>query len=120
MTSTNSRFLNLKEEEVREIEELRKELAKEADLLQRLTNPLCANRQELDRLDMQRLEAPSQMEDALMKEKDDKLKAISLVFEKDRTVSSEEYMTRFENTIKNNPQLFPVLSKYYSGNSVAA
>ncbi len=108
------------EESDKEIEALRKELAKEADLLQRLTNPLCANRQMLDKLDMQIINSTGSQSDELSKVKEDIRKGITQVFQKDLEVSSDEYMKRFEDTIKNNPQMFPVLSKYYSGNTQAA
>jgi len=101
----------------REIEALRQELAKEADLLQRLTNPLCARRRALDLLDMQNANARGAEEKFLNEQKEGLLNDIAADFAADWEVSSDDYMKRFEDTIKNNPQMFPVLSKYYSGNA---
>ena len=103
-----------------EIEKLRQDLAKEADLLQRLTNPLCAKRQELDRLDMEMMEAKGAHLEELSKQKQEILDGIARDFAADWDVSSDDYMKRFEKTIKDNPQLFPLLSKYYGGNAQPA
>ncbi|MGX8719119.1 MAG: hypothetical protein ACQGQP_08465, partial [Desulfovibrio sp.] len=93
---------------------IRKELAKEADLLQRLTNPYCANRKALKTLEGQAFNAPTQeLTEYYQGQKDELERQIAGVFEKDLELSSEAYMARFENTIRQNPKLFPLLSKYY-------
>ncbi|MBP3730791.1 MAG: hypothetical protein J6I40_04890, partial [Mailhella sp.] len=87
---------------------------KEADLLQRMTNPYCANRQAIFKLQLDMLNAPTQdMEEYFQNQSKEMLKHIGDEFEKDWDVSSEDYMKRFEDTIRQNPQMFPLLSKYY-------
>lgn len=93
---------------------IRKQLQKEADLLQRMTNPLCANRNAIDRLVQDAMNATSDIQQQMFQDqKTDLLQQISDEFEADWDVPSDAYMKRFEDTVRNNPQLFPLLSKYY-------
>ena len=39
--------------------------------------------------------------------------AIEKKFSDDWAVSSGDYMARFEKVVRDNPQMFPLLSKYY-------
>ena len=95
-------------------EETRRQLQKEADLLQRMTDPLCANRNALDRLDQDAFNASSTIQQEMFQaQKKDLTDTIALEFAKDWDVPSDAYMQRFEDTVRNNPQLFPLLSKYY-------
>lgn len=88
---------------------------KEADLLQRLTNPLCANRQTLDRLSMDMMEEPNpRISDQLSEQKAQLTDAISDSFIHDaETVGNEEYFKRFEDVIAEHRDMFPLLAKYY-------
>ena len=103
-----------------EIEALRQELAREADLLQRLTNPLCANRKALDYIDQEMMDASGPYEETLSKDKEELLESIATEFASEWDIPSDDYMKNFEKTIKDNPELFPILSKYYSGNAQPA
>ena len=94
-------------------EDLRKELAKEADQLQRMTNPYCANRNALHKMNTNMLEASDDLADEFNEQAKELRKYIADEFAKDWDVPSEEYMTRYEDIIHQNPQLFPLLSKYY-------
>ena len=93
---------------------IRKQLEKEANLLQRMTNPLCANRNVIDKLDQEAYNAPSDAAGKIYREqKEAMLRNIYDAFAGDWDVPSDAYMQRFEDTVRNNPQLFPLLSKYY-------
>ena len=96
---------------------IRSQLAREADLLQRLTNPYCALRNAHEKLFMQRVEAANsgnmELANLYGRQREDLEADIAEVFRKDWEMSSEDYMSRFEGTIRQNPQLFPLLSKYY-------
>ena len=98
-----------------EAQKIRDELVKEADLLQRLTNPLCANRQTLDRLSMDMMEEPNpRISDQLSEQKAQLTDAISDSFIHDaETVGNEEYFKRFEDVIAEHRDMFPLLAKYY-------
>ena len=103
-----------------EIEKLRQDMAKEADLLQRLTNPLCANRTALDRFDADINDAKPPYEGILSKQKEELVGNIGKEFAAEWDISSDDYMKKYEKIIKDNPQLFPILSNYYSGNAQPA
>ena len=93
---------------------IREQLAKEADLLQRLTNPLCANRRAIDEIQPQMGNATSNVESEMWYQQNrDLLDSVAAEFEADWSVPSDDYMKRFEDTVRNNPQMFPLLSKYY-------
>ncbi|MCR4667306.1 MAG: DUF3626 domain-containing protein [Desulfovibrio sp.] len=98
----------------REAEKIRAQLAKEADLLQRLTNPICKRRQESMDLQIKIIEAKTNAEVDHFREQFEKLQAENAAeFEKDWEVPSDQYMQRFEDVIRNNSQMFPILSKFY-------
>lgn len=103
-----------------EIEKLRQDMAKEADLLQRLTNPLCANRTALDRFEADIIDAKPPFEGILSKQKEELVGNIAKEFAAEWDIPSDDYMKKYEKIIKDNPQLFPILSKYYSGNAQPA
>lgn len=94
-----------------EIANLREQLAKEADMLQRLTYPLREKRDEMQRLATAALE----QEDA---EAEQALATIQQECE-DRLIAeaedgdNEAFVKRVEDAIRNNTQHFPLLSKYY-------
>ncbi len=98
-------------------EKLRDELIKEADLLQRLTNPLCANRQKINQLQQQASDAVIKNNDQLAEElqttKNEIIAQVGEAFVLEaESISNEDYIAKFENTVKNNPQLFPLLNQY--------
>ncbi|MBQ8707803.1 MAG: DUF3626 domain-containing protein [Succinivibrionaceae bacterium] len=98
-----------------DIQEMRKELAREANLLQRLTSPFCAIHQQLDQFDQQMATATGEMETKISEVKESVLNSVAEQIRKDQDIPSDEYMKRFEDTIRNNPKMFPLLSKYYDG-----
>ncbi|MBQ9406684.1 MAG: DUF3626 domain-containing protein [Desulfovibrio sp.] len=95
-------------------ENIRTQLALEADTLQRLTNPLCARRQAIDALERARDNSTNDIEMVLYHQKREDLRGvIAAEFQADWEVPSDAYMQRFEDIIRKNPQMFPLLSKYY-------
>ncbi len=99
----------------KEAEQIRAELAKEAELLQKMTDPLKLNKPHLDQLEKLALDAPSeQMTKFYQDQKDDVLAGITKVLELDWSLTSEQYLKRVENIIRNNPQMFPILNEFYS------
>ncbi len=95
---------------------LRAKLAKEADLLQRLTNPLCEQRVELLNLDEQiatNSKASPLVLEQLMEKKRAMLEGISRKLEQEWELNAEQFVARIEKIIRDNQQLFPVLSEYY-------
>ena len=94
---------------------IRDGLKKEADLLQRMTNPLCANRQKMQSLELQMLEASNNGGDymAIQETKDELRNKIgeTFILEADK-ISNADYLLKYENVVKANPQLFPLLSQY--------
>lgn len=95
------------------ISKMRDELIKEANMLQRLTNPLCETKEEYHRLlkiagnggpDAEQAEIDAQ---ALLEKCEQKLIAEA------EDGDNEAFVTRVEDAIRNNPQHFPILSKYY-------
>ena len=100
-----------------EAKKIRDQLAVEADLLQRITNPLCANKAVLDKLFLQRVEAANKGNMELARIYGEQREAIESAIEKkfsdDWAVSSGDYMAGFEKVVRDNPQMFPLLSKYY-------
>ena len=95
-------------------EQIRQELIREADLLQRLTNPLCANRQLMLKLagDLGD-DNPEVIQQLASDEMKELQQQISDQFIADWEIPNDEYFARFENEIRNNPQMFPLMSKYY-------
>ncbi len=98
------------------IAKLRDQLAKEADLLQRLTNPLCANRDTRTRLDNVALMSNGQegrqaaaQSAKLLHDGEEQLMAQA------HDDNNEAFVANVESFVRDNPKLFPVLSKYYIG-----
>ncbi len=97
-----------------ECRRLREGLAKEADLLQRLTNGLCARRDTISQLELQAMNAADPAEtDRLMAQRQRERDLASATFEADRQLTSEAFFARVENFVRTLPDLFPILSKYY-------
>ncbi|WP_418765894.1 DUF3626 domain-containing protein [Mailhella sp.] len=98
---------------VDEARKIRAQLAVEADLLQRLTNPLCQSRNVLDKLVMEASTAPAPLAESYMRQRGELRDAIAQKFADEWTVNADAFMRNIEKTITDNPQLFPLLSKYY-------
>jgi hypothetical protein len=100
-----------------EAKRIRVQLEKEADLLQRLTNPLCMHRNILEDVNKEFSDAAindnTQALETLSQQKKTLLKIISDRFEAEWQVPSQEFVQGIESQIANNRDLFPILSKYY-------
>ena len=98
-----------------EAKALREGLAKEADLLQRLTDPMCEHRKELAKLDNDIFlyqDSPLMLEQTRQK-KQALLDKIAQSYEASWTISADQFMADMEKVIQDNPQLFPILSENY-------
>ena len=95
--------------------EVRAQLAVEADLLQRITNPLCKYRKTLDHLVEEGASKEGPMGEVFFQQKKDLENDIRQAFEKEWDMNSEQFMQKFEKVIQENPTLFPLLSTYYKG-----
>ncbi len=97
------------------VKNLRSGLAKEADLLQRLTNELCSRRDAMTKFEVDAMHATDPAEtERLMALRDRERAFVDAAFEGDRALSSEAFFARMEHIVRANPQLFPILSKYYN------
>ena len=97
--------------------ELRKELEKEAKLLQILTDPLCANKNVLEYFDQESFNSPSiEISKVYQAQKREYLEMISKKFEQDWNLSSEDFLKRIEDIVRENKQMFPLLNEYYMAN----
>jgi len=97
-----------------EAQRLRDQLAEEADLLQRLTNPLCANRPMLTKLGLATLDADADSLGELEKLRADlgSHAANQMIAEAENTDHAALF-NKFEDAIRAYPQAFPLLTKYY-------
>jgi len=95
------------------IAKLRDDLVKEADMLQRLTNPLCAKKEEMHRL--MGLAAGNGPEAGQAAQDSAKLvnECEQQLIDEANDGDNEAFVTRVEDAIRNNPQHFPLLSKYF-------
>ena len=96
-----------------EAREIRQQLAVEADLLQRLTNPLCQARNVLDKLVMEAGTAPAPVAESYMEQRRDLLAGVAQKFADEWTIDADTFVRNMEKTIADNPDLFPLLSRYY-------
>ncbi|MCL2029859.1 MAG: hypothetical protein FWG97_05545, partial [Deltaproteobacteria bacterium] len=96
------------------IMQMREQLLKEADLLQRRTDPYSMLRSSLSNLDRKLNEAtdPEIKKELTFQKKEIMLKMAGLYRER-RTETGEEVMGRIETAIRNYPQDFKLLTKYY-------
>ena len=99
-----------------EAQKLRNQLIHEADLLQRLTDPMCQNKALMHSLmrDMLDENLPSPLQMQLQNTVEEIQKEARDQMQKDWNVSNEEFVARFETTIRENADLFPLLNKYYT------
>ena len=107
-------FLHGKNGEVpsKKAQEIRKQLEKEAELLQCLTNHLCANRPAVDQYEKYNTDLNGPMSDLFGKMKNNLLENLETKFAEDRKIDSDTYMKGIEDVIRNK-EMFPLLSKYY-------
>ncbi len=98
-----------------EAKAIRDELIKEADLLQRLTNPLCANRQILQHIDsMIASDEYRDIEEVLNEQKIELTQSIEKeLINEAENVGNEEFFNNVENTIREHKDMFPLLTQYY-------
>lgn len=93
--------------------DMRKELGREADLLQRLTDPYCQCRTSLSHLKDENDKAEGDVKARITKEIDGMEGFIADAFRKEADPASAQFMERFEKVLSDNQGLFPLLSKYY-------
>ncbi|MDR3323447.1 MAG: DUF3626 domain-containing protein [Zoogloeaceae bacterium] len=94
---------------------LRDQLAREADLLERLTDPLSMHRQTLVHLDVARSETYSELErDQLTDQKWRIMDAAAEDYARHWSSPAEDYMSGIEDVIQLNPDLFPTFNRYYT------
>lgn len=94
-------------------EDIRRELTKEADILQRITNPLASVRQILEQFILDMANAPVQLTESYMGQIRDLHDGVRADFERQRLLGDEELLASMETAIRDNPDLFPLLHKYY-------
>ncbi len=93
--------------------DMRNELGREADLLQRLTDPYCQCRKSLDHLKDENDKAAGDVKARITQEIGGMEKLIADAFGKGTEPASAQFMERFEKVLSDNQGLFPLLSKYY-------
>ncbi|MGN0908393.1 MAG: hypothetical protein ACI4NA_02135, partial [Succinivibrio sp.] len=93
--------------------DVRKELAREADLLQRITNPYCQWRSALEHLTIEYSKASGTVAKRFGEQVDQLKALIKDAFHKETDIPSKKYLKGFEDTLRDNRNLFPLLSKYY-------
>ena len=101
------------EKPTRNAEAIRRELALEADRLQRLTNPLCQSRNVLDKLVQTAATAPAPLAERCMQDRQELLDAIREEFAREWNKDADSFMRGIEKVIADHADLFPLLSKYY-------
>lgn len=92
---------------------IRRQLAVEADLLQRLTNPLCQYRQVMNKLVEQAVENRGPLSDMFMQQHQAIRNSIRDAFAAEWTMGAEAFMQSIEKAISDHPDMFPLLSQYY-------
>ncbi len=98
-----------------EAQKIRDQLADEANLLQRLTNPLCANYPTLNLLTQAASNADDDESMAYYQNQrnalDANIKAEMLA--QANNTDNQAFIDGYEDVIRRNPQMFPLLTKYY-------
>ena len=98
-----------------EAQKIRDQLADEANLLQRLTNPLCANYQTLNLLTQAASDADDDESMTYYQNQrnalDANIKAEMLA--QANNSDNQAFIDGYEDVIRRNPQMFPLLTKYY-------
>ncbi|MBQ9366802.1 MAG: DUF3626 domain-containing protein [Victivallales bacterium] len=94
-----------------EAQQIRDELIKEADLLQKLTNPYCANRSLIHYLI---IEEGEDNNPEITEQKDKLLKSVEKEFiDEAENVSDADFFDNVERVISDHKEMFPLLTKYY-------
>ena len=97
-----------------EAQKIRDQLAVEANLLQRLTNPLCANHATISKLTDDAMNATGELAIELQRQRDDLDRNIAdELIAQANNADNQAFFDDFENVIRANPQMFPLLTKYY-------
>ena len=95
-------------------QKIRDQLAKEANLLQRLTNPLCANYHTLMKLVDDSTKVTGPLATELEKQRDALDEQITKeMIAQANNADNEAFFDDFEDVIRQHPQMFPLLTKYY-------
>lgn len=94
---------------------IRKQLAVEADLLQRISNPLCQYRSTFQHYDERIAASTPPLQDLLMEDKMHLTDEIAAAFAKEWEMDSAAFMHKMESIIQDNRDMFPLLSQYYHG-----
>ena len=96
-------------------QKLRDQLIEEADLLQRLTNPKCATKQAVKHIvELIFDEQDVDICQKLQKQKDDiDAENSAKLIQETETVEDEAFFSKIEDTIRQNPSLFPLFTQYY-------
>ena len=93
---------------------LRRQLVAEAERLQLLTDPYCVLRPRLDEIDRMMFEAQHNQE-ALLQQKQKLRDVMAGEYAASWEQSGEDFLENMEQTIRLNPDLFPVLTRYCLG-----
>lgn len=97
-----------------EAEAIRRQLAVEADLLQRLTDPYCQTHNIREKLaQLINEERNRELNDTYTRQWKELQQQTTERFEKLRNIPAEDFLADMENLISENPELFPLLSRYY-------
>jgi hypothetical protein len=100
---------------------MRNQLAREADLLQRFTDPYCMLRNVLQQITMEAMNDPGgRHTDQLMEQAVAIRQDIAGEYERRWSESGEQYMRGVEDVIRMNRDLFPMLGRYYADAAAAA
>ena len=97
-----------------EAQKIRDQLAVEANLLQRLTNPLCANHTTIAKLTDDAMNATGELATELQRQRDDLDRQVAdELIAQANNADNQAFFDDFESVIRNNPQMFPLLTRYY-------
>ena len=95
-------------------QKIRDQLAVEANLLQRLTNPLCAHYPLLHKLEADAQNTTGKLSDELWQQKSDLLEQVTDEMIRQANDSDNvTFVDNFENAIREHPEMFPLLTQYY-------
>jgi hypothetical protein len=94
---------------------MREQLAREADLLQRITDPLCQARPALNHLVNEAMDSPHpHLADTLMAQQAEIRGGVADAYARRWSESGEDYLRSVEDAIRLNPDMFPLLNRYYT------
>ena len=95
-------------------QKIRDQLAVEADLLQRLTNPLCAHYPLLHKLEADAQNTTGALSEELWQQRRDLEEYVTNeMVAQGNDANNEAFIDNFENVIREHPQMFPLLTQYY-------